>query len=50
MTPDLRAILVVGDSINELDASGVEMLKNLLGRLQKSGITLAFFKSPGAGS
>ncbi len=40
--PDLRAILVVGDSINELDASGVEMLKNLLGRLQKSGITLAF--------
>jgi len=40
--PDLRAILVVGDSINGLDASGVEMLRNLLERLQQSGITLAF--------
>ncbi len=40
--PNLRAILVVGDSINGLDASGVEMLRNLLERLQQSGITLAF--------
>ncbi len=40
--PDLRVILVEGDSISGLDASGVEMLKNLLERLQQSGITLAF--------
>jgi SulP family sulfate permease len=40
--PELKAILVAGDAINGLDASGVEMLKNLLERLQQSGITLAF--------
>jgi len=40
--PDLRAILVQGDSINSIDASGIEMLRNLLERLQQSGITLAF--------
>jgi len=40
--PDLKAILVVGDGINGLDASGVEMLRNLHERLEQSGITLAF--------
>jgi len=40
--PDLKAILVVGDAINGIDSSGVEMLKNLLERLEQSGITLAF--------
>lgn len=40
--PELKVILVAGDAINGLDASGVEMLKNLLQRLQQSGITLAF--------
>ena len=40
--PDLRVILVAGDGINGLDGSGVEMLRNLLERLQQSGITLAF--------
>jgi len=44
--PELRAILIQGDSINSLDASGVEMLKNLLERLQQSGITLAFTDLP----
>lgn len=40
--PDLKVILVVGDGINGIDASGVEMLKNLLERLDQAGITLAF--------
>lgn len=40
--PDLEYILVVGSGINGLDASGVEMLSNLVERLRASGITLAF--------
>ena len=40
--PELKVILVAGDAINGLDASGVDMLKNLLERLKQSGITLAF--------
>ena len=40
--PDLKYILVVGSGINDLDASGVEMLSNLVERLRASGITLAF--------
>ncbi|RMG38333.1 MAG: SulP family inorganic anion transporter [Gammaproteobacteria bacterium] len=40
--PDLREILVVADGINGLDASGVEMLRNLLERLEKSGVGLSF--------
>ena len=39
---DLKCILVVGSGINGLDASGVEMLANLVERLRASGITLAF--------
>ncbi len=41
--PDLKYILVDGSSINGLDASGVEMLRNLLPRLKQSGISLCFF-------
>ena len=40
--PDLKVILVVCSGINGLDASGVEMLNNLLERLNQAGITLAF--------
>ncbi len=40
--PELKVILVVGNGINGLDASGVEMLKNLLERLGQAGITLTF--------
>jgi SulP family sulfate permease len=40
--PALECILVVGSGINGLDASGVEMLSNLVERLRTSGIRLAF--------
>jgi SulP family sulfate permease len=40
--PDLKSILVVGSGINGIDASGVEMLSNLVERLKASGITLSF--------
>ena len=40
--PEVKVILIVATGINGLDASGVEMLKNLLDRLGKSDITLAF--------
>ncbi len=40
--PALRHILVVGDGINGLDASGVEMLRNLLERLHKSNVGISF--------
>ncbi len=39
---DLEYVLVVSNGINGLDASGVEMLSNLVGRLKASGITLVF--------
>ena len=35
--PELRYILIVGNSINELDSSGEEMLSLLIGRLRESG-------------
>ena len=41
--PDLKAILVDGSGINGLDASGVEMLRTLLDRLEENGIKLVFF-------
>ena len=40
--PDLRHILVVGDGINGLDASGVDMLKNLLDHLHRNGVGISF--------
>jgi len=38
--PDLRYILIAAYGINNLDASGVEMLRNLSERLRQTGITL----------
>ncbi len=40
--PRLRCILVKCSGINELDASGVEMLGNLVERFKTNGIALAF--------
>ncbi len=40
--PDVKFILIVGYGITSIDASGVEMLKNLLQRLKAQGITLVF--------
>ncbi len=40
--PDMSCILVESSGINEIDASGIEMLRNLVERLKSSGITLAF--------
>jgi SulP family sulfate permease len=37
---DLKYILVVGSGINDIDASGIEMLSNLVDRLKAGGITL----------
>ncbi|HLA02928.1 MAG TPA: sodium-independent anion transporter, partial [Aestuariivirga sp.] len=39
---EMKYILVQASGINEIDASGIEMLRNLLERFQKSGIKLAF--------
>ena len=40
--PDLKYILVVGSAINGLDASGVDMLRNLVDRLNQNKIALVF--------
>lgn len=40
--PELACILIKSSGINDLDASGVEMLANLVSRFRNSGITLAF--------
>jgi SulP family sulfate permease len=40
--PEMSCILVQSHGINEIDASGIEMLLNLRERLKNSGITLAF--------
>ncbi len=39
--PDLKYILVVANGINQIDASGVEMLRELVRRLRECGITVA---------
>ncbi|MFN7753981.1 MAG: SulP family inorganic anion transporter [Pseudomonadota bacterium] len=39
--PQVRAVLVVGDGIGEVDASGVDALGQLAERLRASGVTLA---------
>lgn len=39
---DAKYILVVGDGINQLDASGEEVVRLLIPRLQDNGITLVF--------
>lgn len=38
--PDLKIILVAAGSINQIDASGVEMLRELVLRLRECGITI----------
>ena len=40
--PRARYVLVVGDGINNLDATGEEVIKHLNERLAESGITLVF--------
>jgi SulP family sulfate permease len=40
--PKVKYILVVGDGINELDASGEEVIHHLVHRLHDNGITLVF--------
>jgi len=40
--PDLKYVIVVGDGINQIDASGEEMIALLAERLEKVGITLLF--------
>ncbi|MBF0415018.1 MAG: SulP family inorganic anion transporter [Magnetococcales bacterium] len=42
LDPEIRYILVQGDGINALDASGVEMLISLVERLRGNNIHLAF--------
>ncbi len=40
--PDASYVLVMGDGINEVDASGEEVLHNLVERLEDSGVTMVF--------
>jgi len=40
--PGIDHILIKGSGINEIDASGVEMLSNLITRFRSNGITLCF--------
>lgn len=40
--PDAKYVLVVGDGINQLDASGEEVIHHLVDRLRGAGITLVF--------
>ncbi len=40
--PTAKFVLVVGDGINELDASGEEVLHHLVRRLKDAGVTLVF--------
>lgn len=40
--PKAKFILVVGDAINEIDASGEEVIRHLVERLHENGITMVF--------
>ncbi len=40
--PKARYVLIVGDGINELDASGEELIHHLVHRLHDNGVTLVF--------
>ena len=40
--PDAKFLLVVGDAINQIDASGEEVLHHLVERLEESGVTVIF--------
>jgi SulP family sulfate permease len=40
--PKARYVLIVGDSINQMDASGEEVVHHLIERLRAAGVTLVF--------
>ncbi|HMS26835.1 MAG TPA: SulP family inorganic anion transporter [Burkholderiaceae bacterium] len=40
--PDAKIVLIVGNGINQLDASGEEVIHHLLDRLKQTGISLVF--------
>lgn len=40
--PKVKYVLIVGDAINQLDASGEEVVHHLIDRLKSSGVTLVF--------
>jgi len=40
--PDAKFILIVGDAINQIDASGEDVLHHVVQRLKDSGITIVF--------
>jgi SulP family sulfate permease len=40
--PDIKHVLIVGNGINQLDASGEEIIHHLVERLKSSGVTLVF--------
>ena len=40
--PDLKYVVVIGEGINQIDATGEEMLSHLAERLDKAGIQLLF--------
>jgi len=40
--PDLKFVIVVGDGINQIDASGEEMIATLADRLRSNNITILF--------
>lgn len=40
--PNAKYVLIVGDAINQLDASGEEVVHHLIERLKAAGITLVF--------
>jgi len=42
LMPDLRHVLIVAHGINELDASGEEMLSQLVSRLRDAGYDVSF--------
>ncbi len=41
-TPNAKYILLVADGINEMDASGEELIRHLVQRLRENGITVVF--------
>jgi SulP family sulfate permease len=40
--PTAKYVLIVGDGINQIDASGEEVIHHLVERLQENGVTLVF--------
>jgi SulP family sulfate permease len=40
--PTAKYVLIVGDGINQMDASGEEVVHHLIERLRENGVTLVF--------